>query len=324
MSTVSIVVPNYNRATLLRETLDNLLSQTLPPYELIVVDDRSTDNFKDVVSDYKDRVIFTTNKGKGPGAGRNTGFDIATGKYVKYFDSDDVMTKNTLEVQTEILERTGAPMLYGPYVHVRKNEAKVWEQTDVIIQYNPFPSSLTLRQCMTRGFFTLIASMLFDREYIKQFGTWRTDITAYEDWDLLWRIAADNNNPLHSNLCCTFYRKHGEQITGHAFTNIMRDRDRLTCFSDCYKTIDVPATKVTDFDKLVMETQIWKSLGNLKNLPEYEEKYRLATNPSVKIMAQYLRISNKINRVITKSDWQVAHGINASPEAFNNYLKLIN
>ena len=318
-----MVVPNYNRASLLPETLDNLLNQTLPPYEIIVVDDSSTDNYQQVVEQYKDRVIFIKNRGKGPGSGRNSGFEIATGKYLKYSDSDDVMTRNSLQVQAEVLHSTGQAMVYGPYVHVRKSEAGSWEQADAVIQYKPIPANQSLRQCMARGFFTVIPGMLFETDFLKEMGPWRTDITAYEDWDLLWRIGGKVNNPAHSNECAYFYRLHGAQTTGGHFNNEARDKEKLICYTDAYKSIGKTDSHFSGFDKKVMETQVWNTLSYLKHLPEYAEQYRLATNSGVKLIAKYLRVLSKINRMQTKSEWQVMHGVNSDREIFAHYLSLI-
>ena len=100
MSRISIIIPTYNRAQLIGMTLDSIFAQTLPPYEVIVVDDGSSDGTKEILeTHYGNRIIYLINKGKGPGAARNTGLSVATGNYIKFFDSDDWMSPNTLETQ---------------------------------------------------------------------------------------------------------------------------------------------------------------------------------------------------------------------------------
>ncbi|MES2389707.1 MAG: glycosyltransferase family 2 protein, partial [Bacteroidota bacterium] len=256
---VSVIVPNFNRAELLPETLDNILGQSLPPYELIVVDDRSTDNFAEVKERYKDRVIFVVNKGRGPGAGRNTGFEISTGEYVKYFDSDDVMTVNSLEAQAGLLNKTGQPMVYGPYVHVTKDADNRWKQAGAILQYKGIPDAMPLRRCMVRGFFTAIAAMTFRRDFMQDIGPWRTDIFAYEDWDLLWRIGRTLIQPLHNSETAMFYRMHGAQITGSQVANQTRNFDRVACFTDALNSLNPATDGTNNWDKQVMKAQIWRT-----------------------------------------------------------------
>lgn len=97
---VSIIIPTYNRAHLIGETLDSVLSQTYPNWECIVVDDGSTDNTEAVVIDFVNRdsrfqFHHRPEKYEAGGNGaRNYGFKMSQGDYIIWFDSDDLMTKN--------------------------------------------------------------------------------------------------------------------------------------------------------------------------------------------------------------------------------------
>lgn len=102
---VSIIIPAYNRAHLIGETLDSILAQTHNNWECFIVDDGSTDASEVVYNTYKDkdsRFQFFNRpaaKPKGANACRNIGLEHATGDYVVFFDSDDLMTTNHLEVK---------------------------------------------------------------------------------------------------------------------------------------------------------------------------------------------------------------------------------
>ena len=107
---VSIIIPTYNRAHLIGETLDSVLAQTYTNWQCIVVDDGSTDNALNVYNTYKAkdmRFVFMDrheSKPKGANACRNTGLEYATGDYVVFFDSDDLMTPNHLEVKVSAMQ----------------------------------------------------------------------------------------------------------------------------------------------------------------------------------------------------------------------------
>src|SRR5690606_18001529 len=109
---VSIIIPTYNRAHLIGETLDSVLAQTYTHWECIVVDDGSTDDSQRVFDSYtsKDtRFQFLkrpNTKPKGANACRNIGLETAKGEYVVFFDSDDLMTPNHLEVKMTALKNT--------------------------------------------------------------------------------------------------------------------------------------------------------------------------------------------------------------------------
>ncbi|HZF73410.1 MAG TPA: glycosyltransferase family A protein, partial [Gemmatimonadaceae bacterium] len=88
---ISIVIPCYNRAHIVRETIDSVLAQTYRNFEVILIDDGSTDNTREVVSSYDDRRIRYFYKANGGlSAARNSGLDSARGEFVAFLDSDDV------------------------------------------------------------------------------------------------------------------------------------------------------------------------------------------------------------------------------------------
>lgn len=104
---VSIIIPTYNRAHLISETLDSVLAQTYTNWECIIVDDGSTDNTMEVVNSYinKDPRFQLhhrpMDKPKGGNAARNYGFEVSKGEYVNWFDDDDVMLPQFLEFKID-------------------------------------------------------------------------------------------------------------------------------------------------------------------------------------------------------------------------------
>lgn len=108
---ISIIIPTYNRANLISNTLDSILLQTYANWECIIVDDGSMDNSDEVIQKYLNKDIRfqyfkrPENKLKGPNACRNYGFQQSKGVYINWFDSDDVYLPNALEKFVEILDR---------------------------------------------------------------------------------------------------------------------------------------------------------------------------------------------------------------------------
>lgn len=106
---VSIIIPTYNRAHLIGETLDSVLAQTYQNWECIVVDDGSTDNTDEVMAGYiaKDsRFRYyhrPADRLRGGNAARNYGFEVSKGEYVNWFDSDDLMMVDKLEIKVKTI-----------------------------------------------------------------------------------------------------------------------------------------------------------------------------------------------------------------------------
>lgn len=102
---VSVVVPLYNKAAYISRALDSILAQTFEDFELIVVDDGSTDNGAELIKSYKDtrvRIIWQANAG--PGAARNRGIDASRGEYLAFIDADDEWHPRFLDESVRLLQ----------------------------------------------------------------------------------------------------------------------------------------------------------------------------------------------------------------------------
>ena len=134
LADISVIIPAYNRAELIRETLRSLLNQTVSAKEIIVVDDGSTDGTAEAVerefsvfreqfsashkpsSVVKPSLRVIRQQNAGPGAARNRGLAEATGEFIHFFDSDDIASPNKHEEQLKALLEIGADIAYGPWV----------------------------------------------------------------------------------------------------------------------------------------------------------------------------------------------------------------
>src|SRR5690242_17185435 len=109
----SIVIPTYNRAHLIGKTIQSALQQDFKDFEILVVDDGSKDNTGDVVKSFTDpRVQYFKKENAERGAARNYGVARAKGKYINFFDSDDLMYPNHLSVANELIGSIGSPEFF--------------------------------------------------------------------------------------------------------------------------------------------------------------------------------------------------------------------
>ncbi len=117
---VSVVVPTHNRATILRESLSSVLAQSHQDIEVIVVDDASTDETREVVHHLSDsRIIYKLLPTKGHSAvARNVGIEIATGSYVAFLDSDDQWHPDKVRCQLESILQSRSPTNIVSYTQV--------------------------------------------------------------------------------------------------------------------------------------------------------------------------------------------------------------
>ncbi len=102
---VSVIIPTYNRGYIIDKAIDSVLSQTYSPIELIVVDDGSNDNTKDIIKQYGDSVRYIYQNNSGLAVARNTGLSAASGEFIAFQDSDDIWLPWKLTVQTAMMRK---------------------------------------------------------------------------------------------------------------------------------------------------------------------------------------------------------------------------
>lgn len=105
----SVVIPVFNREHLISQTLDSLAEQQFRDFEVIVVDDGSTDGTVNVVRAHRQPTVLIQQANQGPGAARNTGIRAARGQYLAFLDSDDLWTPQTLEMVAGVVQDENHP-----------------------------------------------------------------------------------------------------------------------------------------------------------------------------------------------------------------------
>lgn len=182
---ISIVVPTYNRGHLIAETLKSLQHQEYDQYEIIVVDDGSTDNTKEIVeqiADHKTRYISKANGERA--AARNFGARAAKGKYINFFDSDDLALPNHLKEAANLIQKHKNP----EWFHL--GFAWATPELQVFKKINHFRGS-TLNSYMPNGN-QLSCNGVFVRRDIVLSHSFNEDrtLSASEDYELWLRLSA--------------------------------------------------------------------------------------------------------------------------------------
>ncbi len=126
---VSIIMPNYNCGKFLQETINSVLNQTYRNWELLIVDDCSTDNSVEVIRSFCDKderiKLFVNEKNSGAAASRNLAMREATGKWIAFLDSDDLWLAEKLEKQLAFMADNGYRFSYTSYEHVDEQTEKL-------------------------------------------------------------------------------------------------------------------------------------------------------------------------------------------------------
>jgi len=186
---VSVIVPTYNRAALMRRAVASVLGQTFSDLELIVVDDASGDDtarLPDIVRDPRLRYLRQTQRG-GASAARNAGIAAARGAFVAFLDSDDVWLPDKLERQVPLLAAApaGVALVYGGLLRLEPDRAPQYLFNDLgaIGEFDPMPAILRYNDnCHSM-------TWLVRRATLAAAGGFDESLPLWEDWELMIRLA---------------------------------------------------------------------------------------------------------------------------------------
>jgi glycosyltransferase involved in cell wall biosynthesis len=182
----SVVIPAYNAASYIAATLDGVMQQTLPNFEVLVVNDGSPDtsDFEQALAPYFSRIRYIAKENGGPSSARNAGIQAARGKYVAFLDSDDFWLPHHLEKQVGTLEANQQfQMVYANGIHLRGNNP-----LGVLFDSMPqaFPVDL---DCLLHERSTVItSSAVVTRDALLKAGLFDEQLRRCEDYDLWLRL----------------------------------------------------------------------------------------------------------------------------------------
>ena len=184
---VSVIIPTYNRASALGRAITSVLEQTFVDFELIIVDDGSTDNTEDIIRSFKDhRIRFVRHQqNSGVCAARNTGIRAARGEYIAFDDSDDEWLPQKLERQMELFSRdktTRLGLVTCGAIFVNGNSERQSQPKAHLLNYEDL--------LYHRGGYGVgTQSLLIKRSVAGQELYFDEGLPALEDWDLALRIS---------------------------------------------------------------------------------------------------------------------------------------
>jgi glycosyltransferase involved in cell wall biosynthesis len=181
---VSVIIPSYNCARYLPEAIDSVFAQTYQDFEIIVVDDGSTDNTPEVLQRYGDQLQAVHQRNQGVALARNQGIRLASGKWIAFLDADDVFLPHKLEAQLKLAATdSDLGIIHSGWNRVDAEgkflmRVELWHQVP----------ELTLESWL-RWKPILPSAMLFRRDWLEQAGGFDPRFPPAEDTELVLRLA---------------------------------------------------------------------------------------------------------------------------------------
>lgn len=187
---ISVVIPAYNTGQYIGRTLESLAKQTFNNFEIIIIDDRSTDDTVAVVKKHQVNdpriILIKNNQNLGPCISRNRGMEIARGKYVAILDSDDLSEPSRLAIQFKYLEENPEVTLAGSQgIRIDENDRPIGD-----INLSTDPSIIKYRLITENNL--IHSSVLFHKDEIMSIGGYDKKYQGIEDFDLYSRLLKKN------------------------------------------------------------------------------------------------------------------------------------
>jgi glycosyltransferase involved in cell wall biosynthesis len=199
---VSIIIPTYNHEHYILTALKSCFLQIYKNIEIIIIDDGSTDNTKNILSSYLNRVTYLYQENQGLAAARNTGLNTAEGKYIQFLDSDDTIHPEKLSKQVNFLEQN--KNCIAVFCNCGKSDFKYKEYfttnpiispTKYLIYYNFIP----------------VHTMLSRRNNFR-FNTKRTSL---EDWEYWLNVCYNRKIGYSNETLCEINRTHSDNMSSN-------------------------------------------------------------------------------------------------------------
>lgn len=251
---VSTIIPVFNRAKMVVEAIQSVLAQDYRPVEIIVVDDGSNDETASVLVEMDQNhseIIFLQQKNLGPGAARELGRQYASGEFIQYLDSDDLLLACKFRLQVEALQNNpecGAA--YGKSQVVIAGETqsdlpwkRTWEKVDTM-----FPSFLNQRWWDT-------STPIYRRKVLDLVGPW-SELINEEDWEYDCRVASLGTQLAFVDELVSLCRRHDQHLSQDGTINPIklqsRCRARWKIYNSARKSlIAIPSVEFEYFSKAV-------------------------------------------------------------------------
>ena len=198
---ISIVIPCFNHAEYLHHSILSAIQQTVQPYEIIVIDDGSTDNTMAVATNFP-AVKYFFQDNNGLSSARNTGLNKATGEFILFNDADDILAHTALEHHLRCYKQYPMCILVsGPNIRIDNSGAE--------LPYKQIPAGPakddTYESLLTKNYIGMPGTALIKKDKLIAIGGYDETLDSCEDFDVYLKLARNQQFGFHSNIC-GYYR----------------------------------------------------------------------------------------------------------------------
>ena len=218
--TVSVIIPAYNSAKYIRESLNSVFAQTFTSYEVIVINDGSedTEELERELQRYPEGLRYIKQDNQGAAVARNTGLRVAAGEFVAFLDADDTWLPGFLEKQIELLKRSNADLVYADAF--LSGESPLAGKT--FMQMEPSRAEVTPENLLAIKSTVLTSTVLARKQPIFEVGLFDETFRRGQDFDLWVRLAKMGARFVYQNEVLAHHRIVATGLSGDTVSQLKR------------------------------------------------------------------------------------------------------
>jgi glycosyltransferase involved in cell wall biosynthesis len=209
---VSVVIPCFNAAATIGETIESALAQTWRDIEIIVVDDGSTDRSAEILRSFGDRIRMDSGPNRGASAARNRGTALATGAHIQYLDADDLLAAGAIESRLMALHEARADVAYSDWQRFEADADGTRRLGEVVVRRIEDINPDTEIACAT-DFWAPPAALLYRRSIVDAIDSWNEGLPIIQDARFLFDAAHHGARFVHVPGVSAFYRQAASSLS---------------------------------------------------------------------------------------------------------------
>ncbi|HJZ79755.1 MAG TPA: glycosyltransferase family 2 protein [Pyrinomonadaceae bacterium] len=222
---VSVIIPAYNVAPYIAETLESVFAQTFSDYEIIVVNDGSSDTeeFELAIKPYLGRIRYLRQENKGASVARNTGLEAARGDYVAFLDADDLWLPDYLEAQMKFIRERGCDLACADATFFGDAASEGQTYMDTLMPTAPPAGEVTFLQLVDAARSLITSGIVARRQPIMGVGLFDEGLRNAQDLDLWLRLARSGARLSYQRRALLKYRCRTDGLTGDIVNSHRRE-----------------------------------------------------------------------------------------------------
>jgi glycosyltransferase involved in cell wall biosynthesis len=222
---VSIVIPAYNVAPYISETLATVFAQTFTNFEVIIVNDGSpdTEEFERAIQPYHDHVVYLKQENRGASAARNTGLRAARGELIAFLDADDLWAPNYLEEQLKFIREFDCDLACADAMIFGVSADSGQSYMDSLMGEAPPEGRVTFLELVNADRSLITSGIVVRRDLILQVGLFDEALRNAQDLDLWLRLARHGARLAYQRKVLLSYRSRANSLSGDAINSHQRE-----------------------------------------------------------------------------------------------------